>query len=285
MSAPLVIDRQPQVQTPLAPPSSTRIPWSGLSPWALLGDWSRADSRRPFRDPRRDRALVWSTSVACPPISLHIDAVAGGDRGGARRPATGNWATASFDRCSLERLEHRIRRVSWPRSMMAAVCGPVTVWRALTAWCRAAGSGHRFSAEVPTTNPSCSPTSARRRPRFPRAKWSFFARGRPVVLCRCRGPAWVATVDQAPEQPDAAFVQGLLDSVRQQVRATVTDGGAHFRRSIVADRYVAGRIVLAGDAAHVHSPAGGQGRMNMGMPDAVHPSGALVEAAGAIRSP
>jgi 2-polyprenyl-6-methoxyphenol hydroxylase-like FAD-dependent oxidoreductase len=36
----------------------------------------------------------------------------------------------------------------------------------------------------------------------------------------------------------------------------------------LADRYRAGRIFLAGDAAHVHSPAGGQG-MNTGIQDAV----------------
>jgi FAD binding domain len=35
----------------------------------------------------------------------------------------------------------------------------------------------------------------------------------------------------------------------------------------MVDRYRAGRIFLAGDAAHVHSPAGGQG-MNTGMQDA-----------------
>jgi len=36
----------------------------------------------------------------------------------------------------------------------------------------------------------------------------------------------------------------------------------------VADRYVVDRVALAGDAAHVHSPAGGQG-MNIGIQDAV----------------
>ncbi|WP_308112741.1 FAD-dependent monooxygenase [Streptomyces parvulus] len=34
----------------------------------------------------------------------------------------------------------------------------------------------------------------------------------------------------------------------------------------VADRYRNGRLLLAGDAAHVHSPAGGQG-MNTGIQD------------------
>jgi 2-polyprenyl-6-methoxyphenol hydroxylase-like FAD-dependent oxidoreductase len=34
----------------------------------------------------------------------------------------------------------------------------------------------------------------------------------------------------------------------------------------VADRYRVGRLLLAGDAAHMHSPAGGQG-MNTGIQD------------------
>jgi 2-polyprenyl-6-methoxyphenol hydroxylase-like FAD-dependent oxidoreductase len=42
----------------------------------------------------------------------------------------------------------------------------------------------------------------------------------------------------------------------------------------VADTYRAGRLLLAGDAAHVHSPAGGQG-MNLGIQDAVALSDAL----------
>ena len=41
-----------------------------------------------------------------------------------------------------------------------------------------------------------------------------------------------------------------------------------------AASYRAGRILLAGDAAHVHSPAGGQG-MNLGIQDAVALADAL----------
>ncbi|MGH3641453.1 MAG: FAD-dependent oxidoreductase [Mycobacterium sp.] len=80
----------------------------------------------------------------------------------------------------------------------------------------------------------------------------------------------VAPVDDAPEQPSAEFVQGLLDS-RGPGGITVTEvaWGSRFRiHHRVADTYRAGRILLAGDAAHVHSPAGGQG-MNLGIQDAV----------------
>ena len=91
----------------------------------------------------------------------------------------------------------------------------------------------------------------------------------------------VATVANAPEQPEAADVQALLDARGpRRARAVVQEvvWGSRFRiHHRVADRYCVGRIVLAGDAAHVHSPAGGQG-MNAGILDAVRLSEALVGA-------
>ena len=78
----------------------------------------------------------------------------------------------------------------------------------------------------------------------------------------------VATVEEAPESPDLDFVQRLLDE-RTTVRAEITSlaWSSRFRvHHRVADQYRAGRLLLAGDAAHVHSPAGGQG-MNTGIQD------------------
>ena len=91
----------------------------------------------------------------------------------------------------------------------------------------------------------------------------------------------VATVDSAPEHPDVDFVQALLDDRGpERERAIVKEvvWGSRFRvHHRVADSYRAGRILLAGDAAHVHSPAGGQG-MNTGIQDAIALAEALATA-------
>jgi 2-polyprenyl-6-methoxyphenol hydroxylase-like FAD-dependent oxidoreductase len=82
----------------------------------------------------------------------------------------------------------------------------------------------------------------------------------------------VAEMRDAPEQPDRGDVQALVDArgpAHAASRIEAVRWSSRFRlHHRVADRYRSGRMLLLGDAAHVHSPAGGQG-MNTGIVDAV----------------
>jgi len=94
----------------------------------------------------------------------------------------------------------------------------------------------------------------------------------PIAEDRYRVIADVGAVPEnpkAPVDPTLEDVQAILDRrFPGGVRATNPIWLSSFRvnERKVAD-YRAGRVFLAGDAAHIHSPAGGQG-MNTGMQDA-----------------
>jgi 2-polyprenyl-6-methoxyphenol hydroxylase-like FAD-dependent oxidoreductase len=81
----------------------------------------------------------------------------------------------------------------------------------------------------------------------------------------------VATADEAPPEPALQDVQALLDArgpCDRKARVHEVIWSSRFRvHHRLAGRYHRGRAVLVGDAAHVHSPAGGQG-MNTGIVDA-----------------
>ena len=111
----------------------------------------------------------------------------------------------------------------------------------------------------------------------------FWAKAGLTVVAPLPGDIFriVAPVADAPENPSAAFIQQILDERGfGKGRSVVGDviWGSRFRiQHRVADTYRAGRLLLSGDAAHVHSPAGGQG-MNLGIQDGV----ALADALAAV---
>ncbi|WP_371496721.1 FAD-dependent monooxygenase [Kitasatospora sp. NBC_00374] len=108
-----------------------------------------------------------------------------------------------------------------------------------------------------------------------RADWHIWpkAPGGPLLLCPLPGTA--------DFQLFAQFTDGVPDTSPEGVRRTVAERthlpaeavtevrwASDFRpRAALADRFRGGRVFLAGDAAHIHSPAGGQG-LNTSVQDA-----------------
>jgi 2-polyprenyl-6-methoxyphenol hydroxylase-like FAD-dependent oxidoreductase len=102
----------------------------------------------------------------------------------------------------------------------------------------------------------------------------FFAPAGLVVVAPLPDGSYrvVATMDDAPETPEVADIQALLDSrgpTQNRTRVLELSWSSRFRvHHRLVRSYRKDRLFLMGDAAHVHSPAGGQG-MNTGIIDAV----------------
>ncbi|TMU98363.1 MULTISPECIES: FAD-dependent monooxygenase [unclassified Streptomyces] len=96
----------------------------------------------------------------------------------------------------------------------------------------------------------------------PRLKGSFVQLdGEALFLCHARVPEGMAPEDLAEDEVLRAALGREMELEKIQVVRWTP-------RRLVADRFVDGRIVLAGDAAHLWLPLGGFG-MNTGIADAV----------------
>ncbi len=105
----------------------------------------------------------------------------------------------------------------------------------------------------------------------------FLHRDGVLVVFPMSGPRFRVVASQGrsdaahpPMEPTLAEVQRLID---ERTGGGFTAGDpqwlSNFRvQERKVDHYRSGRVFLAGDAAHIHSPAGGQG-MNTGMQDAI----------------
>jgi 3-(3-hydroxy-phenyl)propionate hydroxylase len=88
------------------------------------------------------------------------------------------------------------------------------------------------------------------------------------------GRVGVTLIEPAPDRVDEPTLEDLRVAL---IRVDGTDHGAHSPRFISrftdmtrqAVAYRSGRVLLAGDAAHVHAPIGGQG-LNLGVQDSVN---------------
>ena len=255
-----------------------------LEPLGVVDDLTSARAEaRPLHLARpRPRAARNSTSRRCPRPTTTSSCCPGSDRARAGRPPDGARRRRPPQRHRRLGDAGRRRRAGRPGTPAAnSDRRPLRRRRrtGCTAWCATRPAS--ASTATATRARSCSPTcGCSGRSAGPRSRSSSPGRDGRRGAAAGRRLRVVATLDDAPEVPGIADIQALLD-------ARGPTGGANRVEEViwssrfrmhhrVASAYRAGRLLLMGDAAHVHSPAGGQG-MNTGLVDAVVLGGMLAD--------
>ena len=124
-------------------------------------------------------------------------------------------------------------------------------------------------------------------PGLSRTHWHFWrpANGFLAMAPLAGSDAFQVQVAIGPSTPDATTLenfQRLVDHYTGRTDLRLADPAwtSLWRANVrMVDRYRIGRVLLAGDAAHVHTPAGGQG-MNTGIQDAFNLGWKLAAVAG-----
>lgn len=110
----------------------------------------------------------------------------------------------------------------------------------------------------------------------------FFSQAGPLVVIPLPQERFriVTQLADAPSQPTVSDVKRVLDARGPHANSHLREilWGSRFQvHHKLADRFRDGPVLLVGDAAHVHSPVGGQG-MNLGIRDAAVLADALTAA-------